>query len=79
MKKTAQVAHSDSGLVRKQVADAMPNNKALAPRFAFVVLHFYSPPANVLRRSGGIKGTATTELKRIMILNFHFVPIRPRT
>lgn len=73
MKRAAQVAHSHSSQVGgERVADAMPNNKTetLAPcRHAFLF-----PSANVLRRSKVLRNRPT-KLKRIMILNFHFVPI----
>lgn len=46
-------------------------------RSRLVAMHFYSPPLrNVLRRS---KVLRPTKLKRIMILNFHFVLILPTT
>lgn len=55
----------------KRVADAMPNNKTgtfASCRHAFL----FPPLRNVLRRS---KVLRPTKLKRIMILNFHFVLI----
>lgn len=73
MKRPAQVRpNSNSGGVAERVADAMPNNKTETPapcRHAFLF-----PSANVLRRSKVLRNRPT-KLKRIMILNFHFVPI----
>lgn len=77
MKRDVQVAHSHSSQEEgKQVADAMPNNKTGTPkscRHAFL-FPFVRERANVLKRSKVLRNRST-KLKRIMILNFHFVPI----